>query len=153
LQLKPLKAAYVYSLSATPEEDALNRIIEYAKVNNLPNKGSRLFGRNIYPTNKPEPHGYEYYLTVEGTIKTEGEVVTNEVPGGAYAVLEVKNICNLTEGWQKLFSRVETNRHQPVGVAKGEHGWANSAFEELVDWLQEKPPSNWVFRLWVQLKE
>ena len=69
LRLKPMKAAYVYSLSQNPEEDALNRIADYAKTNGLTPNRPRLFGRNIYPTDQPEPHGYEYYLTVEDYVK------------------------------------------------------------------------------------
>ena len=41
----------------------------------------------------------------------------------------------------------------PVGVVKGPHGWVNSAYEELLDWQQQKPPTEWLFRLWVQLRE
>jgi len=153
LQIKPMKAAYTYSLSQNPEEDALNRIAEYAKTNGLTQDKARLFGRNIYPTDQPEPHGYEYYLTVEDSLKLDGTISTGEVPGGVYAVLEVKNLFNLVEGWKSLFAWVEANSHLPVGVTKGEYGWVNSAFEELVDWQQQKPPTEWVFRLWVQLRE
>jgi AraC family transcriptional regulator len=153
LQLDPIKAAYVYSLSANPEEDALNKVAAYAQPAGLTKGSSRLFGRNIYPTDKPEPHGYEYYLTTEAPIDATREVVVATVPGGLYAVSEIKDLQNLVEGWQKLFSWVETSGHKPAGVVRGAHGWVNSAFEELLDWQQQKPPSEWVFRLMIQLKE
>jgi DNA gyrase inhibitor GyrI len=152
-QLNPLTAAYVYSLSQSPEEETLTKILEYAKTSGLTQKKLRLFGRNIYPTDKPEPHGYEYYLTSDSTIKTKGEVVTGEVSGGLYAVLEIKNLLSIGEGWQKLFSWVEANGHLPVGVSRGKYGWVNSAFEELLDWHQQKPPNEWCFCLWVQIRE
>ena len=147
-----MQAAHVYSLSQPPEEEALTKILEYAKTSGLTQEKSRLFGRNIYPTDQPEPHGYEYYLTSDSNIITKGEVATGEVPGGLYAVLEIKNLLSIGEGWQKLFSWVEANGHQPVGVFKGKHGWVNSAYEELLDWQQQKPPTEWRFRLWVQLQ-
>jgi len=57
-----MQAAYVHAFSATPEEDAQRRIIDWAKSRNLTTSdGVRLFGRNTYPTENPEPHGYEYY--------------------------------------------------------------------------------------------
>ncbi len=154
-QLQPLnamKAAYVFSLSANPEEEALQKILTYATANGLSQQNARLFGRNIYPTDKPEPHGYEYYLTSDITVKEDGKVAAGEVPGGLYAVLEIKNLFSIGEGWQKLFSWVEASGHQPVGVSRGKYGWVNSAYEELVDWQQNKPPTDWVLRLWIQLK-
>jgi effector-binding domain-containing protein len=147
-----MSAAYVHSMNANPEEEALKNIFAYAENNGLTNARNRLFGRNTYPTDKPEPHGYEYFLIQDGPI-SEGEIdVAREVPGGLYAVAEIKNLYNLVEGWQKLFSWIETSGYEPVGVVKGEHGWVNSAFEELVNWWENKEPAEWVFQLWVQLK-
>jgi effector-binding domain-containing protein len=150
IHLSPMKAAKVYSLSQTPEEDALKKIRAYTVANGL---AGRLFGRNIYPTSQPEPHGYEYYLTVEGNFKANGEATAGEVPGGLYAVLEIKNLFTIGEGWQKLFGWVEANGYEAAGVVKGEYGWVNCALEELVDWQMQKPPEEWVFQLMVLLKE
>ena len=150
IHLPAMKAAKGYSLSQTPEEDALKKITACAATNGL---AGRLFGRNIYPTNQPEPHGYEYYLTVEDNIEPSGEVTAGEVPGGLYAVLEIKNLFTIGEGWQKLFSWVQANGYEAAGVVKVEHGWVNSAFEELVDWQHQKPLAEWVLRLWVQLRK
>jgi hypothetical protein len=152
-QLNPLPAAHVFSLSQSPEEEALTKILGYAKTIRLSHAKSRLFGRNIYPTHKPEPHGYEYYLTGEDKIKLDSTVGFGEVNGGLHAVLEIKNLFKLTEGWKTLLSWVEANGHAPVGVVKGPHGWVNSAYEERLDWQLQKPPTEWLFRLWVQLRE
>ena len=150
IHLPAMKAAKAYSLSQTPEEDALKKITAYAAANGL---AGRLFGRNIYPTSQPEPHGYEYCLTFEGNIEPSGEVTVAEVQGGLYAVLEIKNLFTIGEGWQKLLSWVQANGYETVGVVKGEHGWVNSAYEELVDWQHQKPPEEWVLHLYVQLRQ
>ncbi len=150
-KLEKMTAAHVYSLNQPPEEEALTKITQYAATNGLSQQTSRLFGRNIYLTDQSEPHGYEYYLTVDGKTEPNGEF--EELPGGLYAVLEVANLFSLTEGWKNLFSWVEANGHIPVGVKKGSHGWVNSAYEELLDWQQQKPPTEWRFRLWVQLRQ
>jgi DNA gyrase inhibitor GyrI len=151
LQLNPLRAAYVHSDGASPEEDALNKILSYAKEKGLTQK-ERLFGRNTYPTDQPEPHGYEYYLTVDDNTETSGEVSIAEIPGGLYAVAEVQSLFNLGEGWKSLFAWLQSNGYEAIGVKKGSHGWVNCAFEERVDWQLQKPPKEWLFRLWVQLK-
>ena len=118
-QLNPMPAAHVFSLSQSPEEEALTKILEYAKTIRLSHAKSRLFGRNIYPTDQPEPHGYEYYLTGEDKIKLNSEVGFGEVNGGLYAVLEIKNLFNLAEGWKTLFSWVEANGHVPSRCSEG----------------------------------
>jgi hypothetical protein len=149
-RLNSMAAAHVYSLNQPPEEEALNAALMYAKKSGLTEKTSRLFGRNIYLTDKPEPHGYEYYLTAE---KTEPGIEVGEVSGGLYAVLDVKNLFKITEAWRTLIEWVEANGYPAVGVKRGPHGWVNSAYEELLDWQQQKPPEEWRFRLWMQLQE
>jgi hypothetical protein len=150
-RLNSMVAVHFYSLNQPPEEEALTAALQYANTKGLTEQTSRLFGRNIYLTDKPEPHGYEYLLTAD-KIQPAVEI-EDVVSGGLYAVSEVKNLFTLTEGWNALLKWVETNGYKPVGVKKGLHGWVNSAYEELLDWQQQKPPTEWRFRLWVQLKE
>jgi DNA gyrase inhibitor GyrI len=150
--LDQMIAATAHSLVQNPEEDALQKITSYAAANGLTGSSVRLFGRNIYLTDKPEPHGYEYYLTVQGKITENSDVSLGQIPGGLYAVMEIKNLFAIGEGWQNLFSWLETHGYQPVGVSKGKYGWVNSAYEELVDWQSPKPPTEWTLRLMAQLK-
>jgi hypothetical protein len=147
-KLNSMVAAHLYSLNQPPEEEALNAALQYANNNGLTDKTARLFGRNIYLTDKPEPHGYEYFLTEDNPKSAVGEVV-----GGLYAVIEVENLFTLTEGWRALAEWVESNGYKPVGIKTDPHGWVNSAYEELLDWQQLKPPTEWRFRLWLQLQE
>lgn len=147
-----MAAAHFYSLSSQPEEEALTSALQYAKNNGLTEKTSRLLGRNIYLTDKPEPHGYEYYLAADRT-RLIGNASLGEVSGGLYAVVEVKGILSLPEGWKNLLEWAAANGYRAVGVKMGPHGWVNSAYEELLDWTQQKPPEEWHFRLWIQLCE
>jgi len=149
-----MNAAYVHAFSATPEEDAQRKILEWAKSRNLTaNDGLRLFGRNTYPTENPEPHGYEYYLTLNSKVEAETEgIETKEVPCGLYAVLRFTDLTRIGDAWAKLWGWIESSGHTHAGLSKGEHGWVNG-FEEHVNWSEEKPPTEWVFDLWVKLKE
>jgi hypothetical protein len=143
-----------YALSDTPEEDAKEKIVEYAKAKGLTSKNSvcRLFGRNTYPTNDPEPHGYELQLTTDGTLEPEEGLEASQMPGGLYAVLRSKNLFNIAEAWAKLLKWVENSKHEQIGWTKTSHGWAGG-FEEHLNWKEEKPPTEWVFKLWIKLKE
>ncbi len=153
-RLKSLRAANVQSQSGNPEEDALQQILEYAKQSGLmDNPNARLFGRNFYPTDQPEPHGYEFYLTVNGDIKPSGEVALRIIPEGLYATIRVKGVFEIPQGWKALFAMVESSGYKQVGVSKQSYGWVNAGFEELINWQQQVPPTEWVFNLWLQLKE
>jgi DNA gyrase inhibitor GyrI len=127
---------------------------EWARSNGLMKEsgGARLFGRNTYPTDKPEPHGYEFYLTIGPDLEPEGDIEATEIPGGLYAVLRFKNLNRIGEAWEELWKWIKESRYEHVGWKKGEHGWVNG-YEEHLNWYEGKPPTEWIFDLWVQLKE
>jgi effector-binding domain-containing protein len=151
-RLKQMVAAYVVSLNQPPEEEALTAALQYAENNGLTEATTRLFGRNVYLTDQPEPHGYEYYVTAD-TVKPSSTVEVGEISAGLYAAKEVQSLFSLTEGWKNLLEWVEANGYHAVGIKRGPHGWVNSAYEELLDWQHHKSPAEWRFHLWVQLRE
>jgi len=153
-RLEAMRAAHAHALSATPEEDAWKKIEEWAKPKGLLEKrvGTRVFGRNTYPTDKPEPHGYEFFLTVGPDVEPEGDMEIERIPDGLYAVLRFKNLDNIRSAWQELWKWMEKGEREHIGWRKGKHGWVNG-FEEHLNWHEKKPPNEWVFDLWVQLKE
>lgn len=153
-RLEAMRAAYTHALSDTPEEDAGKKIMGWAKPKGLLEKGSvaRLFGRNTYPTDNPEPHGYEFFLTVGPDIEPEGEIEIRGISGGLYAVLRFKDLNHIGEAWSYLWKWIEESEYEHIGWQKGEHGWVNG-FEEHLNWYEQKPQNEWIFDLWVQLKE
>jgi effector-binding domain-containing protein len=153
-RFKPMRSVNVQSQNSNPEEDALKKIFEYAKNNGLTTKpGVRLFGRNFYPTEQHEPHGYEYYLAVEDETKPSCEAVVRNIPEGLYATLRVKGVAEIPSGWKALFSMVESAGYKPAGVYRRVYGWVTAGFEEIVNWQQEPLPQAWIINLWLQLKE
>jgi len=44
------------------------------------------------------------------------------------------------------------NKYEYIGMQKGDHGWCNG-FEEQINWYEGMPPNEWIFDLWVQLRE
>ena len=153
-RLETMRAANTYVLSETPEEDAWKKIEAWAKPKGLLEKGvgTRVFGRNTYPTDNPEPHGYEFFVTVGQDIEPGGDVVIKEIPGGLYAVLRFENLENMGKAWKQLWEWIDESEHEHIGWKKGEHGWVDG-FEEHLNWYEEKPAKEWILDLWVQLKE
>ena len=118
-QLPTSKAAYIHSSGANPEEESLTKIIVWAKTKKItPESGVHLFGRNTYPTDKPEPHGYEYYLTLSGHFVPEEDIKMKTLQGGLFAVLRFKNLFIIQDAWLNLMKWVKENGHQEVGVIK-----------------------------------
>lgn len=154
--LHALKAMYVHASGDNPERSAMKKILDWADSKGLTQQpGLSLFGRNTYPTDHPEPHGYEYYLTVDGDFASADDVETKTLPVGLYAVLRFKNLFMIHDAWMHLIQWVQDNGHEQVGMYKGEHGWVNSGFEELLNWQEisnKKPPTEWSFNLWLQIK-
>ncbi len=114
--------------------------------------GTRVFGRNTYPTDNPEPHGYEFFLTVGGDIEPEGDIDISQISGGSYAVLQFKNLYNIKYAWEYLWNWIKENKYEHVGWQRGDYGWFDG-FEEQVNWHEGLSPNEWIFDLWVQLKK
>ena len=152
-RLETMRAAHVHAFSETPEEDAWKKLTSWAKPRGLLEEGvrTRVFGRNTYPTDKPEPHGYEFFLTVGPDVKPEGDIDIREIPGGLYAVLRFKDLDNMKDAWLHLWNWINESEYDHIGWRKGDHGWCNG-FEGRLNPL-ERSPRDWIFDLWVQLKE
>jgi len=151
-RLDTMRAAHIHVLSETPEEDAWKKLEAWAKPKGLLEKGARVFGRNTYPTDNPEPHGYEFFLMVGRNIEPDVDIDIREIPGGLYAVLRFKNLDNIGNAWEHLWNWIRENKYEAIGMQKGDHGWCDG-LEEQVNWYEGKMPDEWVFDLWVQLKE
>ena len=156
-RLDAMRAVFFHSLSNTPEEDAWNRAKSWAEKKGLlqVNSSTRIFGRNIYPTENPEPHGYGIYITVPPKIKEESEILVRSIPGGLYAVVKCEGLEEMSFKWPDLWKWVENSEHQYIGETKGEYGY-ELGFEEYLNWysaLVEKNTINMIFDLMLQVRE
>lgn len=151
---EPLRTIFAYAFTETPEQDAWKKIQSWAGPKGLlsKEKGTRVFGRNTYPTDKPEPHGYELYITVEETIEVDEELTTGEIPGGLYAVLESTSLEGMAHSWPSLWKWLEESEYEFTGWTKGEHGWVNG-YEEHLNPFEDNPPNEWLFNLMIPVKK
>jgi len=151
------RAAYFHALSATPEEDAWNKAEIWAKKKGLLKKNSktRIFGRNTYPTENPEPHGYGYFITVPPDIEIEKDIIVREIPEGLYVITKCDGIEKIGEEWANLWNWVNISEYEYIGETKGEYGF-ELGFEEHLNWyssMVEKTENKFKFNLMLQLKE
>jgi len=156
-KMNSMRAAFFYSLSNTPEIDAWSKAESWAKEKEMLQEylSIRIFGRNIYPTENPEPHRYGIYVTIPPDTKVEGEISVRSIPKGLYAVVKCNGVEEMSTKWPKLWKWVENSEYQYVGETKGECGF-ELGFEEFLNWystLVEKTENNIKFDLMLQLKE
>ncbi|MHA2408392.1 MAG: GyrI-like domain-containing protein [Candidatus Ranarchaeia archaeon] len=152
-----IPTVYFHALSRTPEEDAWKKAEVWAKKKGLLEKDPmiRIFGRNTYPTEKPEPHGYGYFLAIPPDIEIEPEMTIRKVPEGFYAVLRCEGIEKIGVKWAELWKWVNESKYEHIGETKGEYGF-ELGFEEHLNWypvMVEKSESKFIFDLILQLKE
>ncbi|MFC1803945.1 GyrI-like domain-containing protein [Thermoproteota archaeon] len=150
---EPLRAVYAYALTETPEEDAWKKIQAWAGQKGLlaKEKGTKVFGRNTYPTDNPEPHGYELYITVDESTEADGEIIAGEISGGLYAVLKSTFLIGITHAWLSLWRWLDESEYEFIGWRKGEHGWVNG-YEEYLNPFDDKTQDEWLFNLMIPIK-
>lgn len=156
-RLKTLRATYFHALSDNPEEEAWKKAEKWASQKGLLNDKStlRIFGRNTYPTENPEPHGYGFFLTIPPDIKVEKEILIRLIAGGLYAVARCEGLEQMGVVWPELWKWVERSEYKYIGETKGDNGF-ELGFEEHINWyssLIEKSEERFIFDLMLQLWE
>lgn len=156
-KLKSMRVAYFHSFSETPEEDAWQKMEIWAKEKGLLKNQSkvRIFGRNIYPTENPEPHGYNYYITISPDIKVDKEVFVSIIPGGLYAISRCEGFEEISGTWESLWKWVNESEYKYIGEIKGELGY-ELGLEEHLNWypvMVEKIETKLIFDFMLQLWE
>ena len=119
-RLDAMRAAFFHSLSNTPEEDSWNKAESWAREKELLLVDStiQIFGRNIYPTENPEPHGYGIYITLPPNIELESEIPERSIPKGLYAVVNCNGLEEMSIKWPTLWKWVENSEYQYIGETK-----------------------------------
>lgn len=103
IELKPFQVAYYRAESASPELDAWNVLLPWAKAKGLMDLATtRFFGfNNPNPSPDRPTYGYEVWVTVPQGVTPDGPVAIKEFGGGLYAVTTTY-LYEIQERWQKL---------------------------------------------------
>ncbi len=152
-----MRAAFFYEFSKAPEEDSWKKAYVWAEKKGLLKKykETRIFGKNIYPTENPEPHGYGFYVTITPDIKFESNIIVRLIPGGLYAVVRCEGFEQMGLAWPMLWDWVKNSEYEYIGETKEEYGY-ELGLEEHINWyatLVEKSENNYIFNLMIQLWE
>jgi DNA gyrase inhibitor GyrI len=115
VRLEPMRVASVHALSASPEQDAWDKLVSWAKPRGLFDdvETHRIFGfDNPSPSSGSPNYGYEFWIKVGPDVEAEGEVKIHEFLGGLYAVARCKGTGNITETWKQLVAWCEASQYK-----------------------------------------
>ena len=125
ITLPAMRVASFYAFSSSPELEAMDKAVKWAKSNGLwqGSPALRIFGfNNPDPTPGSSNYGYELWLTIGPDVQPGNDVKVKDFSGGKYAVL----LCDVTgdpgeiipSAWQKLVKWMEGSHY-----THGNHQW------------------------------
>lgn len=136
--LPAMRVACVNGFGESPEGQAFDKMLAWAKSHNLLDKPYRTFGYNNPDPSAGSPnYGYDVWLTADKSVQADGEVRIIDFPGGLYAVarIDVKNPWeDIPETWQKLVKWMEASKYH-----HGRHQWLEEHIGPLDDMGGDKP--------------
>jgi DNA gyrase inhibitor GyrI len=120
VRLEPLHVAWTNGFGPSPESIAWDRLLNWIDAKNILGDGQphRFFGfNNPSPTPASPNYGYDVWITVDESVKPEGEIHLYDFPGGLYAVTRCRGVEGIFPTWQKLVawqanSRYKSAHHQ-----------------------------------------
>jgi len=123
--LPAMKMASFYAFSSSPETEAWNKVVDWAKSHGCWQEAPtvRIFGFNNPDPSPGSPnYGYEFWLTIGDDMQSDSVINVKEFSGGLYGVLR----CNVTANpwddiptaWGKLVKWLESSHYK-----YGKHQW------------------------------
>jgi len=145
VNLAPMRVASFLGFGETPENDAWNKLRDWAEPQGLLNApGSRNFGFNNPDPSPGSPnYGYEIWLTLPPDVEAPANMTIKDVPGGLYAVARFQDLAKIGQTWQRLVAWREESNYQAA-----HHQW----LEELLT-PAERPPEEYVFDIYLPIRE
>lgn len=129
IELEPMIVASAHAFGESPELIAIEKILAWAESNGLQGEmeNHRFFGfNNPNPSPASPNYGYDFWMTVDPSVITEGEINLLELPGGLYVVTKCMGVSTITETWHKLVEWREDSKYTP-----GEHQWLEEHLNPL----------------------
>ena len=146
VHMEPMRVACAHAFGESPEAEAWERILAFAKAKGIDPREARFFGfNNPNPSPGSPNYGYEQWITVAPEVEAAGEIVIKEIPARLYAVTQFKGLSNIGEVWKQLVLWFEDSPY------KQPSHW-HECLEELLT-PPDVPPEEYVFKLYLPITE
>jgi DNA gyrase inhibitor GyrI len=115
-RLKPMRVAWVQTVSRSPEQDAWQVLSVWAKAAGLLDDPAAhpVFGfNNPAPASGVREYGYEFWIAVDPDAQPPDGIGLKEFPGGLYAVTSCQLCGGLgaPESWKALLRWVHASQY------------------------------------------
>jgi len=106
--LPPMRAVYNVAVSVSPEDEAMNPVLEWLESANLTGT-ARLFGGNMppMPSGEGKPYGYGMCASIPEGVEIPGHLKEMRLPGGVYAKLESTD--DIYGSWKELMRQLSAD--------------------------------------------
>jgi len=108
ITLPPMRTAGSMAVGISPEDDAMNPVLEWVESAGL-NGTARLFGGNMppMPSGEGKPYGYGMCATIPESAEIPEHLAEIRLPGGVYAMSESTD--DIPASWKKLMRLLSEN--------------------------------------------
>lgn len=129
IKLSELRVASVLGYGTQPEDQAWQKLTNWAKPKGLMDGTPQIFGfNNPSPTPGSPNYGYEFMIVIGSEVETDGEVEIKTFPGGLYAVARCEVTADpgdqIPAAWQALVLWREQSRYKSAT-----HQWLEEHIE------------------------
>ncbi len=112
VKLDPMRVAYAHGFGASPEEEAWDKLLTWARQEKLALDRHRFFGHdNPSPSPGSPNYGYDQWMTIGAEVEVTGDVKVKEFVGGLYAVMRCK-LPEIGPAWKNLVAWCEDSQYQ-----------------------------------------
>lgn len=133
VKLEPMRVASAHAHSASPEQDAMEKLIAWAKPKGLldDQETHRVFGFNNPDPSPGSPnYGYEFWIMIGPDVEPAGEIKVKEFAGGLYAVTRCEVSGDAYEvipaTWKQLVIWLENSKYRG-----GTHQWLEECLSPI----------------------
>ncbi len=145
VQLPPLRVASAYGFGESPEAQAWQTLLDWARARGLAGwSAHRFFGfNNPSPAPGSPNYGYEQWMTVDPDVVGSGQVTIKDFSGGLYAVTRCHGLQNITQTWAELAAWAEAGPYR-----RGHHQWLEECFTPEAAQVED-----YIFDLYLPINE
>lgn len=146
VDMPPMRVASTLGFGASPEAQAIEKMIAFATARGLDYAAARHFGfDNPSPSPASPNYGYEVWMVVGPEVSGDDEVVIKEIPARRYAMTTFKGLENIGRVWKELVLWLEESPYE----------WPAHHVECLEELLtpMDAPLEEYVFNLYLPIAD
>jgi effector-binding domain-containing protein len=144
VEMPPMRVASTLGFGASPEAQAIENMVAFAKSRGIDYAETRHFGfDNPSPSPGSPNYGYEVWMVVGPDVRGNDDVVIKQIPARRYAMTTFKGLENIGQVWKQLVLWLEESPYEwPAHSAE--------CLEELLTPMQT-PLEEYVFNLYLPI--